>query len=76
MIKEEILELIEQCEKEIKNKEKFNDIESTTVKYARKIDQKLMQHMVNIKGTGHVGREITLEDGTKAKFKEYDKKNF
>lgn len=74
MIKEEILELIEQCEEEIKNKDKFTDIESTTVKYARKIDQKLMQYMINAKGTGHKGREITLEDGKTAKFKEYDKK--
>ena len=42
--------------KEIKNKDEFTDIESTTVSYARKINQKLMQYMINIKGTGHEGR--------------------
>lgn len=75
-MKEKLLELYEECIKEAKVKQKFVDLEDIAVKCVRKMGQVVMQDVLDIQGTGHKGKEIILEDGTKAKFKEYDKKNF
>lgn len=73
-MKEKLLELYEKCVEEAKAKKKFVDLEEIAVNCVRQMGQIVMQDVLDTQGTGHQGKEIILEDGTKAKFKEYDKK--
>ena len=74
-MKEKLLELYEKCIEEAKAKQKFVDLEEVAVHCVRQMGQIVMQDVLDTQGTGHQGKEIILQDGTKAKFKEYDKKN-
>lgn len=73
-MKEKILELYEECLEKAKSKEKFHDLEILAIGYARKLNQALMQGVINSKGTGKIGKTITLDDGNNVEFKEYIKK--
>lgn len=73
-MKEKILELYEECLEKAKSKEKFHDLEILAIEYARKLNQALMQGVISSKGTGKLGKTITLDDGNTVEFKEYIKK--
>ena len=69
-IKKEILELIDKClEDNKKDKKKtLYELEKSTVSFARMINQKLMQLVVDVQETGYQGNSIVVE-GKKARFK-------
>lgn len=68
------LELWQKCLEESDKKNNFVDLEVTAIKYARLMNQLLMQDVVDRKGTGYQGTKVKLKDGSVAKFKEYAKK--
>lgn len=68
------LELWSECLEKAKEKKKFVDLEEMAIEYARKLNQLLMQDVIDVKGTGYKGTKITLDDGQIAKFKENVKK--
>jgi hypothetical protein len=70
------LELWSECLKETGSKDKLVDLETITIGFARKINQVLMQDVIDSKGNGYTGPEIKLENNKVAKIKEYTKKNF
>ena len=70
------LELWQECLRETGTKDKLVDLEIITIKFARKINQVLMQDVIDSKGNGYKGPEIKLEDNKVAKMKEYTKKKF
>ena len=74
-MKEKLLELYEKCIEEAKAKQKFVDLEEVAVHCVRQMGHIVMQDVLDTQETAHQGKEIILQDGTKANFKEYDKKN-
>jgi len=68
------LELWSECLEKAKEKKKFVDLEEMAIEYARKLNQLLMQDVIDTKGTGYQGTKITLDDGEVARFKENVKK--
>lgn len=69
------IELWQECLKETGTKDKLVDLEIITIKFARKINQVLMQDVIDSKGNGYAGPKIKLENNKVAKIKEYTKKN-
>lgn len=68
------LELWQECLNETGTKDKLVDLETITIKFARKINQVLMQDVIDSKGNGYAGSEIKLENNEVVKIKEYTKK--
>lgn len=77
-IKDEIIKLIDECLEENKKekKKKFIDLEISTVDFAKKINQKLMQYVTEAQDPGYAGSNLLTEEGKKARFKGYDKKKY
>ncbi len=70
------LELWNECLKETGTKNKLVDLETITIGFARKINQVLMQDVIDSKGNGYAGTTIKLENNKVATIKEYTKKTF
>lgn len=73
-MREKILEAYTKCLEKAKSKQKFVELEQVAIECTREVNQLIMQGVLNSKGNGHQGKEIILEDGRKAKFKEMIKK--
>ena len=78
ILRGELIKLIDECLEENKKekKKKFVDLENSTVDFAKKINQKLMQYVTEAQSTGYAGSNLLTEEGKKAKFKGYDKKKY